>query len=814
MSESDPSSSRFTPFVPEETDLPELTVRAVGLGIVMAIVLGAANAYLGMKAGLTVAATFPAAVVAMAALRGFGGSVLEENISRTTASVGEALVAGAIFTIPAFVISGVWDELRYWESTAIMLVGGLLGVLFIIVLRRTMVVEADLPFPESVAAAELVKAGQGGQTGAKYVFQAMGIAGAWELVKNANGIQIVSSSATTFVNLGRSTIEMLGQQVSYAGGFILQSPAASPALVGVGFIVGPSIASTLFAGAVLGWLLLVPLGLFLNPETAAQVTDAAGATDTAALMSLGEEVWLKQIRPLAVGTMIVAAFYTLFNLRTALVEGIGRAFTDIRKAQTGGGTVTRQNLDLDFTKVGIAIAGLSVPLLGLYWFFSGSIPGALLLTVVMIILGFLFAAVAGYLVGLLGSSNNPISGLTLSTLLIAAILMVGIGVTGPAGILGVLGVAGVVCCAAGVAGDMLQDLKVGHILGGTPWKMELGEIIGVVVAALVLILPMMVMDQVYEIGSAALPAPQAGLMALMAQGIVGGEMAWPLVMAGMFLAFGLILINSPSPMLIAVGMYLPFSSTAAIFVGGIIAWMLSRALAARNAGEAAVTRANNTGVLLSSGFIAGEALMAVLLAFVVAGGTYGRGRSGPAVDLAEHPAGRPGVRPALLPPGAGAAGRERGRADAGCSAVVMLLRGCPAAAAARVARGGRALRAAASASRQKPAGTVAGRARRRSVLPDPAGRGRHARVEGVRRPDLAGGDRPGDAVGVRGADRAGRRAVGPIRAPDAEGQDARGGGAGPHRDDEPVMDFRAAGRRVATRPGRRAWAEALPLSGF
>ena len=616
MSAPDPSSSRFTPFVPEETDLPELTVRAVVLGVLMAIVLGAANAYLGMRAGLTVAATFPAAVVAMAALRGVGGSVLEENISRTTASVGEALVAGAIFTIPAFVISGVWDELRYWESTAIMLIGGLLGVLFIIVLRRTMVVEADLPFPESVAAAELVKAGQGGQTGAKYVFQAMGIAGAWEFIKNSNGVQIVSSSATTFVNLGRSTIEMLGQQVSYVGGFLLQSPEASPALVGVGFIVGPTIASTLFAGAVLGWLLLVPLGLFLNPET------AASATDSAALMALGEEVWLKQIRPLAVGTMIVAAFYTLFNLRTALIEGISRAFTDIRKAQTGAGTVTRQNLDLDFTKVGIAIAGLSLPLLGLYWFFSRSIPGALLLTVVMVILGFLFAAVAGYLVGLLGSSNNPISGLTLSTLLIAAILMVGIGVTGPAGILGVLGVAGVVCCAAGIAGDMLQDLKVGHILGGTPWKMEVGEIIGVIVAALVLILPMMVMDQVYEIGSAALPAPQAGLMALMAQGIVGGEMAWPLVMTGMFLALGLILINSPSPMLIAVGMYLPFSSTAAIFVGGLIAWMLSRALAARKAGEKAVTRAKNTGVLLSSGFIAGEALMAVLLAFVVAGGTY------------------------------------------------------------------------------------------------------------------------------------------------------------------------------------------------
>ena len=616
MSTPDTPESGFRPFVPEETDLPELTVRALLLGVLMAIVLGAANAYLGMRAGLTVAATFPAAVVSMAALRALGGSVLEENISRTTASVGEALVAGAIFTIPAFVISGVWDELRYWESTAIMLVGGLLGVLFIIVLRRTMVVEAHLPFPESVAAAELVKAGQGGQTGAKHVFQAMGIAGAWELIKNSNGIQIVASSATTFVNLGRSTIEMLGQQVSYAGGFILQSPAASPALVGVGFIVGPTISSTLFAGAVLGWLLLVPLGLFLNPDA------AAGALDSAALITLSTEVWLKQVRPLAVGTMIVAAFYTLFKLRTALIAGIGRAFTDIQHARTGAVRGTRHNLDLDFTKVGIAIAVLSLPVLALYWFFSQSLPAAIVLTIVMIVLGFLFAAVAGYLVGLLGSSNNPISGLTLSTLLIAAVLMVGMGVTGTAGILGVLGVAGVVCCAAGIAGDMLQDLKVGHILGGTPWKMELAEVIGVVVAAMVVIWPMIAMDEVYGIGGPELPAPQAALMALMAEGIVGGEMAWPLVATGMFLALGLILIKSPSPMLIAVGMYLPFSSTSAIFVGGLIAWMLSRSLALRGANPAAVTRATNTGVLLSSGFIAGEALMAVLLAFVVLGGSY------------------------------------------------------------------------------------------------------------------------------------------------------------------------------------------------
>ena len=607
------SSRPFVPFVPEKSDLPELTFRAVLLGTAMAIVLGTANAYLGMRAGLTVAATFPAAVVAMAALRILGGSILEENMARTTASVGEALVAGAIFTIPAFVISGVWDELRYWESTAIMLVGGVLGVLFIIILRRTLVVEAELPYPESVAAAELVKAGQGGrQTGAAYVFKAMGVAGAWELVKNSNGVTLVSDSATAFVSLGRSTIEMLGQQISYVGGFLLQSPAASPALVGVGFIVGPRIAATLFAGAVMSWLLLVPLGLYLNPGLAAQ------ATDPAAFEALSTEIWLRQVRPLAVGTMIVAAFYTLFKLRTSLIQGIGRAFGDIGAAHDAGNG--RQDTDINFRKVGMAIAALSVPLFGLYWYFSESFGGAILLTIMMVILGFLFAAVAGYLVGLLGSSNNPISGLTLSTLLIAAIVMVGIGVTGSSGILGVLAVAGVVCCACGISGDMLQDLKVGHILGGTPWKMQVGELIGVTVAAMVLIWPMILMDQVYEIGSPELPAPQAGLMALISQGIVGGEMAWPLVLTGMALAGVLILIEAPSPMLIAVGMYLPFPSTAGIFVGGLVSWWLSRSLRERQATDDERTRATNTGVLLSSGFIAGEALMAVLLAFVVGAG--------------------------------------------------------------------------------------------------------------------------------------------------------------------------------------------------
>ena len=605
----------FAPFVPASEEPPELTARALLLGAVMAVTLGAANAYVGMKAGLTVAATFPAAVVAMAVLRGLRGSILEENIARTTASVGEALVAGAIFTIPAFVIAGAWSELRYLQSTAIMLTGGVLGVLFVIILRRTLVVEADLPFPESVAAAEIHKAGQGGQTGAKYLFGAMGLAALWELVKNSNGIHYVADSAQRFVAFGRSTIDMLGQRIDYTGGMLLPTPSASPMLMGVGFIVGTRISAVLFSGAVLGWLLLVPLGLFLNPALAGVLGPDQSMTDLATM------VWLRQVRPLAVGAMIVAAFYTLYNLRESLITGIGKALKNIGAA-AGTGGAERTDVDLDLRKVFLAVGVAAVGTFFLYEHFAQRVSSALVLTVVMVILGFLFAAVAGYLVGLIGSSNNPISGLTLSALIIAALLMVALGVHDVRGVAGVLGVAGVVCCAAGIAGDMMQDLKVGHILGGTPWRMQVAEIVGVIGAAFVLALPLMALHRVYTIGSAELPAPQAGLMALMASGIVQGQMAWPLVIAGMFLAAGLILIKAPAPMLIAVGMYLPFESTSAIFVGGVIKWIFDRRLARAEATDAERGRAENLGVLLSSGFIAGESLMAVLLALLVIGNDF------------------------------------------------------------------------------------------------------------------------------------------------------------------------------------------------
>jgi putative OPT family oligopeptide transporter len=600
----------FVPFVPASRSMAELTFKALFLGALMAVILGAANAYVGMRAGLTVAATFPAAVVAMAVLRVFGGTILEENIARTTASVGEGLVAGAIFTIPAFIISGAWEDLHYLESTAIMLIGGVLGVLFIIVLRRTLVVEADLPFPESVAAAEIVKAGQGGQTGAAFLFAAMGIAAFWEFLKNLNGVQLIKESTSHFFAFGRSSIDILQGRVEYAGGLLGATPSASPMLMGVGFIVGTRISSVLFSGAVMGWLLLVPLSVFLNPGLGSLIGPGETYSD------LATAVWLRQVRPLAVGTMIVAAFYTLWSLRTSLITGIGRALKNLGVVADVEKT-DRTDVDLDLKKVLLGIGATAVACFFLYYHFSGSVGGSVTLTVVMVVLGFLFAAVAGYLVGLIGSSNNPVSGLTLSALIIAALLMVALGLTDMRGVAGVLGVAGVVCCAAAIAGDMMQDLKVGHILGGTPWKMQVGELVGVVFAALVLTLPLMALHNVYVIGSAQLPAPQAGLMALMANGIVAGEMAWPLVIVGMFFAVGLILIKAPAPMLIAVGMYLPFESTSAIFVGGLVKWLFEWMLEKRGATEEEKARAENTGILVSSGFIAGESLMAVVLAILV-----------------------------------------------------------------------------------------------------------------------------------------------------------------------------------------------------
>jgi len=617
-------SKPFEPFVKPDVTMKELSIRAIALGVFLAVILGAANAYLGLKAGMTVAATFPAAVIAMAALRFFKGTILEENIARTTGAVGEALAAGAIFTIPAFIMAGVWTDFSYWQSTAIMIVGGLLGVLFVILLRRTLVEDKDLPFPESVACTEIVKAGQKGSTGAGYVFGALGLSALIELFKNPNGIPVITDMITGFLPRTpmHSVVRFLtskGKLIAerpFDGWFFAETPLASPAIMGVGYIIGPRLASIAFAGGCFGWLLLMPLMLFLFGHDLNEIWSQTGPDITWTV--LAKSAYNATIKPVAVGAMLVGAFYTLYNMRKNLIGGIVRSFKDVKAAKAGGASMTRTEKDLPFGFVLIAIGAIVIPMIILYKFFCGSIGHSIVAALVMAVAGFLFAAVAGYLVGLIGSSSNPISGLTLSTLLIAALLIGPImGLTGIKGVAAVLGVAAVVCCVAGVAGDMMQDWKVGHLLGGTPWKMQVGGMVGVVAAALALTVPLMWLHKAIGIGSDALSAPQAGLMSMMAKGIVGGEMAWPLVIIGMVFSVALILIKSPSPMLIAVGMYLPFNTTFAIFIGGIFKWLLEKSMKNISSQRAREHALEGTGTLIASGLVAGEALTAIVLAALV-----------------------------------------------------------------------------------------------------------------------------------------------------------------------------------------------------
>ncbi len=622
-----PEKASEKPYIPAESNLPEFTFKAIFLGLVMAVILGAANAYLGLRAGQTVSASFPAAVIAIAAFRIMRGNVLEQNITRTAASVGEALVAGAIFTIPAFVIANVggervWTDFNYWETSFILLIGGVLGVMFIIILRRTLTVDAGLPFPESRACTEIVKAGQHGETGAKYVFGTLGFGMLLQVFKADNGLKLFRESLSGIITLPQSIIHHFSGNrtpmgdVSHSGVVPWATFAISPALIGVGYVIGPEVATINFVGGVLAWLVLIPLIFFINPQLSTQLTLDGQA---APLSDIIYSIWYNHVRPIAVGAMLVAAAKTLWGLRSSLAS----AFRGALKKGSSVVQPSRLEQDLDLRIImGVTIL-LAIPMAVLYYYFSQSLIGAIVSTVVMLLLGFLLSAVGGYLVGLIGGSNQPISGLTLSTLIIAALLMVLFGVKGVQGVGAVLGVAAVVCCACAISGDMIQDLKIGQLLGGTPRRMEIAEIIAVIAVSFVLVFPIMALHQSniiaggIGIGDKALPAPQAGLMAQLAVGIVGGEMPWGLILFGAFLALALIMIKAPAPMLIAVGMYLPFETTFAIFIGGAIKWFVDRRIAQKNLSREAKERVESTGTLLASGFIAGESLTGVLLAVLV-----------------------------------------------------------------------------------------------------------------------------------------------------------------------------------------------------
>jgi putative OPT family oligopeptide transporter len=624
--------AELKPYVPHDSTEREFTFKAVAVGILLAAIFGAANAYLGMKAGQTVAATIPAAVMAIAFFRlpFFRGGVLEQNLTRTAASVGEALVAGAIFTIPAFMMVNVgghrlWTDLRshFWVGTFILLAGGLLGIFFIIILRRPLCVESDLPFPESTASAEVVKAGQAGATDApKYVFGALGLGALLQVLKDDKGFQCFRDSVSFFMRFPKSLIGYFGYHkepignVAYTGGIAYTTPSASPALIGIGYIIGPRLAAINFSGGVIAWLVLIPLVLFIDPDLPQRLGGTVGGTAPWDLLSY--TVWYNVVRPIAVGAMLVGAVYTLYSMRDPILRSIRGAFQASSATAEAGAARTRLDIDIPIKWIILAIVGLVIPITIIYYHFAQSWAAAILAALVMTLSGFFLAAVGGYLVGLVGSSNQPVSGLTLAALVIAALVMVTIGVKGLGGVAAVLGVASVVCCACCVSGSLIQDLKAGYLLGGTPWKMELVEVLSVAAVSFFLILPIIALHEANlasgGIGGLKLPAPQAGLMAQLAQGIVGGQMPWGLILIGLLFGASLVMIEAPSPMLIAVGMYLPLETSSAIFVGGAMKWLADRWASHQRLSPEEKTKFDERGTLLASGFIAGEAITGILLA--------------------------------------------------------------------------------------------------------------------------------------------------------------------------------------------------------
>ncbi len=633
---------KFIPFVSAETNMAEFTLRALIIGLILAVVLGAANAYLGLRAGMTIAATYPAAVIGMALLKVMRGSILEENFARTVGSIGESVAAGAIFTLPAFFIAGIWDPFftpgHYVTSTVILISGGILGIMFVALLRRVMVDDAELPFPESVAAAEIHKSGQAIGSGSRFLFSAMGIGA---LIQTLGQMNFFKLSYDKFIAFKSHTIKSTAFKVN--GGALLSSPGISPAYMGVGYIIGPRLGALNFSGGLVAWGLLAPLVyFFVSPyftpdylqEWATNFVASFpkySVADALQKVSSPEfqigRIWFLIVRPIAIGGMLMGALYTLFKMRKSLAAGIARSISDVRKVAAGGSVELRTEKDIKFSWIifGIILVALTTFIITYFVFKTALLP-AIVAATLMIVLAFFFAAISGYLVGIMGSSNNPISGLTLTALVVTALILVILGVNADnGGVAAVLGVAAIVCVSAAVAGEMLQDLKAGHILGGTPWKMQIGDIIGVVLAGAVMFIVLDFLNRadiaqglnenyIGGFGSKNLSAPQAGLMAMLSKGIVGGEMTWPLIVFGLFFGMGLILMQVKSPMLIAVGMYLPLETTFAIFLGGLVKGIVDMMIEKRKLNEAQRARVENIGILLASGLIAGEALTGLLFA--------------------------------------------------------------------------------------------------------------------------------------------------------------------------------------------------------
>ncbi|MBS0168255.1 MAG: oligopeptide transporter, OPT family [Nitrospira sp.] len=601
------------PVVPATVRVPEITVKAVVLSVVLAAVLAAANAYLGLFAGMTVSASIPAAVASMAILRLFRDSnILENNIVQTAASSGEALAAGVIFTIPALLLVGYWTEFNYWQTVLIATVGGVLGVLFTIPLRRALIVTARLRFPEGVATAEVLKIGTA-QPSAAGSTESWG--NSWALFSAAmlGGLVKFGESGLRLWTESLEGAAQVGRTVFYAGLNL------SSALLAVGFIIGLETAAVVFLGGIIGWVILMPAyGLIhgLPPDR----------TGLAAAIS----IWSGQIRYVGIGAMLTGGLWTLTNLREPVWKSLQTLRASYRASgvEEDRGELLRTEQDASFLWIVVPFVLSLLPMAWIYSTVVGSPLLAVLMTIVMALAAFLFSSVAAYMAGMVGSSSNPVSGVTIATIMLAALLLVlFMGAGNPAGPAAALVIGTVVCCAAAMGGDNLQDLKTGHLVGATPWKQQVMQVIGVLTGALVLVPVLSLLQAKYGIGEPTsshphpLSAPQATLMAGLTRSVFGAGLPWPLVGLGAVIGVLIILADRRQelrggtmrfPVLaVALGIYLPMKLSAAIFLGGVIAASVRK----RTGGG---HEPSQRGLLFAAGLITGEALMGIVLAMPIA----------------------------------------------------------------------------------------------------------------------------------------------------------------------------------------------------
>jgi len=579
--------------------LSEITVKAVLLGIILSMVLAGANAYLGLFAGMTASASIPAAVISMGVLSLFKKhNILEDNLVQTAASAGESLAAGVIFTIPALLLMGYWDTFNYLEVAKIASVGGVIGVLFTIPLRRALIIEAKLAYPEGVATAAVLRAGH-----AKNHESDDAVEGGLRLLTLASLSAALMKLGQQGFALWHSAIEgatHLGRSVL---GFGMD---LSPALISVGYIIGRNISILVFSGGLISWFIAIPIYTAIHGFEG----DALEAANT---------IWDSEIRYMGVGAMVIGGMWSLIKLFKPLMIGI-KTSLKVYSSVDSSAELPREERDIPIKYVGIALLVLMIPVFLIYNDILPTIQLAFLMTIIMMVFGFFFSAVAGYMAGVVGSSNNPISGVTVATVLFASLLLLAILGSGSLqGAAAAIMVGAVVCNAAAIGGDNLQDLKTGHLIGATPWKQQVMQIIGVLSAAIVLGLVLDILHTAYTIGSPTLSAPQATLMKAVAEGVFQGNLPWDMVIIGAVIGLIIIALDIRQekrgsdfriPILaVAVGIYLPISLTTPIFIGGMLAHMGDK--------MGATESTRKKGLLLAAGLITGEAIMGILVALPI-----------------------------------------------------------------------------------------------------------------------------------------------------------------------------------------------------